>query len=225
MLRPSLPASIEIETNIDVKCGLVYDDPTNIHQIIVNLCTNASHAMGKKKGRLVVTVSHLEQNTKQSSPKMPTQPDSFVVLTVEDSGKGMDEKTRTRIFEPYYTTKSLGEGTGLGLAVIHGIVENCNGFIEVESTSSAGTVVRVYFPAIKEGHGIISGTKKHLSPPTGKENILVIDDEPALTAIIKAILTRLGYHVETTTRSIDALEKFKASPQSFDLIITADMVN
>ena len=220
MLRSSLPASIEIETNVDMKCGLVHADPTNIHQVIVNLCTNGSQAIGNEKGRLAVTLSRVELEAEQLADKPQIQAGPFVVLTVEDTGKGMDEKTMARIFEPYFTSKGLGDGTGLGLAVIHGIVEDCNGFVEVESTPGKGTVLRVYFPAIEEEVVASSETNTHTPLPVGKEKVLVVDDEPDLTEITKIFLTRLGYTVETAVKSIDALEKFRVSPDSFDLVIT-----
>jgi PAS domain S-box-containing protein len=220
LLRSSLPTSIAIETDIKQDCNLVYADPTNIHQVIVNLCTNGSQAIGNAKGRLVVTLSQVELVPAQLVDHADIEAGEFVVLSVEDTGKGMDEITRSRIFEPYFTSKGLGEGTGLGLAVIHGIVEDCNGFVEVESVPDEGTVFRVFFPVVADDVAVVAEEVDNAPMPGGDEKILVVDDEPDLTTITKIFLTRLGYTVETAVTSLDALEKFKLAPASFDLLIT-----
>ena len=220
LLRSSLPTTIDIHTSIDKEIGLVLADPTNIHQIVVNLCTNALHAISNEQGELDVSLGCVYLKPEQVADKPAVQAGSFVVLKVKDTGMGMDEKTMARIFEPYFTTKKQGTGTGLGLAVIHGIVEDCNGFIEVESTFGKGTTFQVFLPTIKEEHAVITDKEDTTRLPTGNERIFYIDDEPALIDIGQSILTRLGYSVTTATNSIEALKKFQEFPDAFDLVIT-----
>ncbi len=220
MMRSSLPATIEMETSIDQRVGMVMADPTSIHQLVVNLCTNASHAIGNDMGKMKVALHSIELGEEQLADKPVINAGSFVVLTVKDSGEGMDEKTKAQIFEPYFTTKEPGKGTGLGLAVIHGIVEQCNGFIEVESSPGQGSEFLVFLPVIDEAIDKVS-TGKEITPlPSGREKILLVDDEPAITQIGQAVLTGLGYDVTAETKSGIALEKFQAAPESFDLVIT-----
>jgi len=219
MLRSSFPATIDIEMNIEQE-SIVLADPTNIYQLVVNFCINAMHAIGNKQGVLAISLTrkYLEPGEIADKPKVQAGP--FVVLRVKDSGKGMDERTLARIFEPYFTTKEQGKGTGLGLAVAHGIVEKCNGFIEVTSAPEKGTDFHIYLPVIEEEQ--VKGTeeKNNSTLPMGDENILFVDDEQAITDVGQAILTSLGYRVTTTTKSVDALEKFRAAPEFFDLVIT-----
>ena len=150
MLRSTLPTSITIETDIDRDSGMILADPTSIHQIIVNLCTNASHAMPDKKGVLSVSLQSKKCKVAEMIGKTALPPGNFIVLTVHDGGHGMDKTTLNRIFEPYFSTKELGDGTGLGLALVHGIVQECNGFIDVESTVGEGSTFKIIFPAIKK---------------------------------------------------------------------------
>lgn len=221
MLRSSLPATIDIQTDIEANSGLVLADPTTIHQVVVNLCTNASHAIGKEKGKLEVRLSQIEIGSEQLIGKTDVEAGLFIDLSVKDSGEGMDEETMERIFEPYFTTKKQGEGSGLGLAVTHGIVEKCNGFITVESTPGDGSTFHVFLPCVTENSAETQIPEKNSPLPAGnKERILVVDDEPDLLEIEGSLLTRLGYTVSTETKSPEALETFRAEPESFDLIIT-----
>lgn len=220
MLRSSLPASIDIKTNIAPKSWQVLADPTNIHQIVVNLCTNAAQAIGNTKGLLEVSLNRVDLDSEQVADKPHVQAGSFVVLMVKDNGAGMDEETVARIFEPYFTTKKQEEGTGLGLAVIHGIVEDANGFIQVESRLGEGSSFHIYLPDVQEDTIVVSEAEENAPLPTGNERILIVDDEPDLTDVAEIHLTRLGYSVTTKTKSTEALDIFLASPDSFDLIIT-----
>ena len=149
-----------------------------------------------------------------------SQPGPFVLLSVKDSGDGMDANTVARIFEPYFTTKKKGEGTGLGLAVIHGVVEECDGFIKVESSPGEGTLIGIYLPAIEDTSPSIMYGEDSDPLPMGQENILFVDDEAAITEINKSVLSSLGYQVTVETKSMEALQKFKADPEAFDLVIT-----
>jgi len=220
LLRSSLPTTIEIQTSIDKESGLVHANPTSIHQIVVNLCTNASQAITNEKGKLQVTLGRTYLNPGQVVDGPAAQGGPFIVLTVQDDGKGMDEKTVARIFEPYFTTKRQGEGTGLGLAVIHGIVKEHHGVIEVKSAPGEGTTFQVYLPAVEEKGVTITEEVARLPLPTGNERILFVDDEPAIVNASRSILTSLGYNVTTETESTKALEKFQASADAFDLVIT-----
>ena len=218
MLRASIPSSIDINMDIDKNCGSIESDPTNIHQIIVNLCTNAFQAMENEKGSLTVTLKRQKNQAKQIADKTIPQ-GSFVVLTVSDTGWGMDKETVQRIFDPFFTTKDVDKGTGLGLAVIHGIVQDSKGFIEVESTPGQGSTFRVYFPVLKKD---IPPPKKLIETdvPTGTERILLVDDEPLLVKLEQKQLEMAGFQVTGISDSTDALREFQSDPNKFDLIIT-----
>ncbi len=218
MLRSTLPTTIAIEGHVDPECGSILADPTNIHQIVVNLCTNAYHAMENEKGTLTVTLSRTEIQ-KENSVESDVLPGPFVELSIKDTGQGMDKKTMARIFEPYFTTKDIGKGSGLGLAVLHGIVKTLHGFVRVESEPGKGSTFHVYIPALEEvaATSIKIGQK---SIPKGTERILVVDDESVIVSLNKAILERLGYTVTATTSSVEALEKVRTQGDEFDLVIT-----
>lgn len=220
MMRSSLPTTIDIETDIDKDSGQALVDPTSIHQVLMNLCTNASHAMGNAKGMLKVTLSRTDLKSEQLPDNQTVDGGPFLVLTVKDSGKGMDAKTMERIFEPYFTTKKQGEGTGLGLAVIHGIIADCKGFIKVESSPGKGSTFQVYLPALEEDVIVPTDTEDNSPLPTGNERILYVDDEPAIAKVAEISLSRLGYQVTIETESPKALQKFQDGPESFDLVIT-----
>jgi len=219
MLRSTLPATIDISTDIAREGTLVFADPTSIHQIVVNLCTNGLRAIGREQGHLRVTVKNIPRSSLQVPEEADADAAAFVELRVKDSGKGMDKKTMARIFEPYFTTREQGEGTGLGLAVIRGIVQKFNGFIRVESVPGEGSVFSIYLPAAGEGYdGEKEQEEENLA--TGHERILFVDDEPAIAGFGRSFLKSLGYHVETEIDSVAALAKFTADPAAFDLIIT-----
>ena len=225
MMRSSLPTTISIEEDIDPDCGEITADSTQLHQVVINLCTNAFQAMENQKGTLTVKLQRTEIAAEEikgitGEPKTPAG--SFIVLSVSDSGHGMDQATKERIFEPYFTTKEIGQGTGLGLAVIHGIIESCKGFIKVESEPGQGTTFQVYIPALKRY--IVTPTQEttggHELLPTGTERILVVDDEEAILKLHEAILKRLNYEITSTTDSRKALELIRSHPDKFDLIVT-----
>ena len=220
LIRASLPSTVDIQATIAKEDDMVLADPTSIHQIVVNLCTNAFHAIGNKKGRVEVTLGCEYLEKSQITASENVQPGSFVVLSVKDNGKGMDEQTVARVFEPYFTTKKEGEGTGLGLAVTHNIVEECNGFIEVISRLEEGTTIRIYLPAVGEELSPIPTEDDDNPLATGTENILFVDDEPAIVDVSQSFLTSLGYHVTTETNSQNALKKFEEDPEAFDLVLT-----
>ena len=217
LLRASLPASIEIRQNLEKGCALA--DATQIHQILMNLCINAAHAMDDH-GVLEVNLDrvHLRESDLESLSLIGLKPGPYLKLSVSDSGRGMDAETIHRIFEPYFTTKEVGKGTGLGLSVVHGIVKRLEGAVSVQSIVAKGTTFSIYIPAIE-------GEDEDCSMPFdgiagGKESILLIDDEQIMVELGTMILERLGYQVTPATGSLQALELFRANADRFDLIIT-----
>ncbi len=217
LLRASLPATIEIHHDIPSNLGVVMADQTKIHQVIMNLCTNAFHAMEAAGGRLDVLLDSVVSGAEEA-PGHLLGPGRYLKLTVRDDGLGMDAGTISRIFDPYFTTKKLGKGTGMGLATVHGIVQDHGGAILVNSAPGEGAVFELFFP-VYEGEGASKSTdRKPL--PTGAERILFVDDEKPLIDIGKKILERLGYTVEARSSSHEALEVFRADPLHFDLVIT-----
>lgn len=218
LLRASLPSTIEFIENIRA-FGKVLADPTQIHQIIMNLCTNASHAMSETGGELSVSLLRVKAPEELSVPNnLPPGP--YLKLTVSDTGCGMTPDVVDRIFEPYFTTKGIDKGTGLGLAVVHGIVENHGGLISVESAPGKGSSFHIYLPEIIDPVKDSKTIEKEKTIFTGSERILVVDDEPPIMRMLKRILERFGYEVDGTTNGMEALELFKAKPDQFDLIIT-----
>ncbi len=221
MLRSTLPATIAIEERIDPDCGMILANPTNIQQIIVNLCTNAMHAMTENKGTLTVGLHRKELSASEIPRKPFLSPGDFVVCSVSDTGCGMDDLTMGHIFEPYFTTKEVGKGSGLGLSLVHGIVQDCKGFIKVTSRIRKGTTFTVYIPAIRASTVTTAiPDQKNETTPAGSERILIVDDEPLLVKINEKRLQNAGYQVTAVTNSRKALEIFLNQPDMFDLLIT-----
>ena len=219
LLRASIPASIDIVHKIDDNCHPVMGDATQIHQVIMNLCTNAYHAMQDKGGKLEVILSEVNVGYDETMEKIGMQPGRHLQLLVIDEGCGMDAAVLDRIFEPYYTTKEQGKGTGLGLSVIHGIVKNHRGDITATSSPGKGTTFKVYLPVIEE-----NDTAAEFEPSSeaakGNERILLIDDEEQIVSMEQQMLENLGYEVTARTDSTEALREFSEKPQNFDLVIT-----
>jgi PAS domain S-box-containing protein len=221
MLRASIPSTISIMQHIDLPQGkgAILASPTEVHQILMNLCTNAAHAMRERGGTLEIVLASIEMSEQAIELAPKIEPGTYVKLTVSDTGQGMNEEILTRIFEPYFTTKGQGEGTGLGLSVVHGIVHSCNGAIKVNSKPGNGTTFEVFFPLLKAEE--VKSEEKCSDPlPKGSESILLVDDEHELAATAETMLKRLGYNVTTKTDSYDALETFSSNPTLFDLIIS-----
>jgi len=220
LMRASLPTTIDIREDIDSECGSIIANPTNVHQVLINLCTNALHAMAEEKGILTVKLKRVAIGEQEEGLPPDASAGTFIELLVSDSGCGMDKKTMERIFEPYFTTKEVGRGSGMGLALVHGIVQGCGGFIKVESEPGFGSTFHVYFPALAEGSGVVEEEKESESLPLGDERIMTVDDEKIIIGMYKATLEKLGYKVTAHTSSEKSLEEFRRSPESFDLIIT-----
>ncbi len=215
MLRSTIPTTIDIRTNTQ-KAGPVLADPTQIQQVLLNLCGNAAHAMRSKGGRLTVELMSMDLHPPLPHPELAEGP--YVRLTVSDTGHGMSKEVKDRVFEPFFTTKGVGEGTGLGLSVVHGIVRSHKGAITIYSEPGVGSSFCVYLPLIgDQAPAEISVTTP---PPRGKGRVLFVDDEAALVDLGKKMLEYLGYEVVPQTSSRDALEAFQAQPERFDLLIT-----
>jgi PAS domain S-box-containing protein len=217
LLRSSIPTSIEIRENIPGDVDTILADPTQINQVLINLCTNADHAM-PDGGIISVTLKNVEIDEDAAAQHPELKPGGYVNLAVSDTGKGISRQEIDRIFDPYYTTKEVGRGTGMGLAVVHGIVKGHNSIIEVKSEPGKGTTFNIFFPVV-EKEAVVE-TETHETLPTGDERILFIDDEASIARLGRQRLERLGYKVEATTNPIEALDLFRLQPDKFDLVIT-----
>ncbi len=218
LLRSSLPTTIVIQQDIDPDLNMVVADPTQIHQILMNLCTNAYHAMEETGGILSISLKNevLSQVALDGHPDI--QPGNFIHLSIGDSGPGIAPEIQERIFDPYFTTKEVGKGTGMGLAIVHGIVKSYGGFIVCRSVIGEGTVFDIKLPAMTEPS--VPEAKPVTINPVGNERILFIDDEKILTEMAQSMLQRLGYTVTICTSSLEALAIFQSQPDAFDLVIT-----
>jgi len=218
LLRASLPSTIEIKPQIRTD-ALVMGDPTQIHQVLMNLCTNAEHAMREHGGLLSVELEDIKIDNVLALSTLEIKSGKYVKLAVSDTGYGMPPYVIHRIFDPFFTTKEPGEGTGMGLSVVHGIVSSYGGAIKVYSNPGQGSTFRVFLPAIEmDLEPQIS--VEEFTPAGGSERILFIDDEMTLVEFSKELFESLGYKVTTRTSSIDALNLFRADPDAFDLVIT-----
>ena len=218
MLRASLPTTISIQHHIEKDTGVIEADPTQIHQVLMNLCTNASHAINEKDGVLEISLGNIDLDHRAAADIPGLKAGSYLKLSVKDSGEGIRPEAQQQIFNPYFTTKEKGKGTGLGLAVVQGIVKSNNGAVTVESEVGKGATFQVYLPTLKRK--LIADDEISTPLPMGCENILLVDDEQPLVEIGRQMLERLGYSVATRTSSIEALELFKVDPNRFDLVIT-----
>ncbi len=219
-IRASLPATIEVRQRIETDAKAAAD-PAQVHQLLMNLFTNAAHAMQEEGGILTVTLSELEIDSGffASQPDLSVGP--YLQLTVGDTGCGMDRGVRERIFDPFFTTKTQPEGTGLGLSVAHGIVKGHGGAITVESTPGRGTLVSVYLPVVEAAAAAPEAPDARM--PSGRERILFVDDEEFQVDIARQMLRRIGYRVSAYSGARKALARFRSDPRQFDLVIT-DMV-
>jgi len=218
LIRSTIPASIEIKQTISHDCGIIKADPTQIHQVVMNLATNAYHAMEDTGGVLKVNLKEIELG-KQDLPSPDMEPGPYACLIIADSGTGIDDNVIDKIFDPYFTTKEQGKGTGMGLAVIHGIIQNAGGNIQVYSNPNKGTEFHVYLPVVQSSFEQQETQTTELLQ-RGTEQILLVDDEDAIAFMEKQMLERLGYSVVSRTSSIEALEAFRVNPDNFDLVIT-----
>ncbi len=219
LIRASLPSTIEIRQNIRTTSSVIQADPTQIHQVLMNLCINAGHAMEDKGGELGVSLDSLVFEDDGMTKNLGLIPGDYIRLAVSDTGCGMDHEIIEKIFEPFFTTKEQGKGTGMGLSVVHGIVKSHRGAVKVDSELEKGTTFSVFLPKA-EHESAISQTDNQEPVPRGTGRILFIDDEEYIADMVSEMLTSLGYEVITHTSSVQALDIFRARPDMFDLVIT-----
>jgi two-component system CheB/CheR fusion protein len=217
-LRASLPTTLEIRENIQKETGFILADPTQIHQVVMNLCSNAAHAMREKGGVLGVSLAETEVDAEMARRYPDLRRGPYLRLTVTDTGAGMTAQVLERAFDPFFTTKKPGEGSGMGLAVVHGIVKDHGGAITVYSEAGKGSTFNVFFPRMKAEAPGLDISSEPLA--TGHERILLVDDEEAQVRSVRKMLERLGYRVAVKTDSEEALALFRKAPEMFDLVIT-----
>jgi len=218
LLKSSLPATIRINLSIGDGSTMVLADPTQIHQVVVNLCTNAAHAMREKGGVLDIRLDDESVSASEAQHPLDLAEGDYVKLTVRDTGTGIDPAIIDRIFDPFFTTKGPDGGTGLGLSIVYGIVRDYGGGVDVASEPGRGTTVTAYIPLIENGE--LPAALKSDPIPGGKERILFVDDEAELVELGSVMLDSLGYQTAVRTSSIEALEAFMAGPYRYDLVIT-----
>ena len=217
-IRASVPTTIEIRLSIDRDAGVIIADPTQMHQVIMNLCSNAADAIGDKVGVIEVSLIGVDADHMDALTSLDLTSTRYVKLSVRDSGSGMDEETIARIFDPFFTTKKVGKGTGLGLSVVHGIISRHDGMIDINSEPGKGTTVAVYLPCVDAAEKV--PTTSDESIPIGSERILLIDDEIVVIQSLQRILSRLGYQVQTMASGTAALEALSEAPGRYDIVVT-----
>jgi signal transduction histidine kinase/ActR/RegA family two-component response regulator len=218
LLRASLPSSVSIQSDVAVTNDTVMADATQIHQVVINLCTNAAHAMREKGGTLEVTLKPLDLDRHSAAAYNAIEPGPYVHLSVRDTGTGIAPDIIDRIFEPFFTTKPAGTGTGMGLSVVHGIVKSLKGDVKVYSRPGSGTVFHVVLP--REAEQADAQEAAEPAAPGGNESILLIDDEKLLLDVGMRLLNSLGYTVTALHNPVEALELFRQDPAAFDSVIT-----
>ncbi len=217
LIRAATPSTIAISVNTSDASGFVLADPVQMQQVLINLCTNAAHAMRDKGGTLDIELADFTVAPSDKGPP-EIEPGAYMRLTVADTGAGIPPAIMERIFDPFFTTKKFGEGTGLGLSVVHGIVRQAGGHITVESKPSSGSTFTLYFPSIAGEPD--ADTTEDDAVPTGSERILFIDDEETIVEMCEDILAELGYRVTSMRDSTAALDLFRRDPSGFDIVMT-----
>ncbi|MBF0229251.1 MAG: response regulator [Desulfamplus sp.] len=223
LIRSTIPATIGIKDNISKKCGVINADPTQIHQIVMNLAINAYHAMEETGGTMTISLKEVELNPELNEDDLINnniQKGIYACLTVADTGTGIPENIKDKIFDPFFTTKKQGKGTGLGLSSVHGIVIGCGGTIRVNSEIGKGTEFNIYLPVAESYLKKDDVIQVNIPTQGGNERILIVDDEVVLITLQKGLLERLGYQVTSRSSSIEALEAFRSNPDKFDVVIT-----
>jgi PAS domain S-box-containing protein len=219
LVRATLPAMVEIRTDLDADTAMVSADATQIHQVLVNLATNASHAIGPQGGTIEVRLESIDLTPQMPACGPDLRPAPYARLTVRDNGSGMTPEVMARIFDPFFTTKPLGQGTGLGLSIVHGIMQSCGGAVRVESEVGVGTAFHLYFPTVMSAEAR-DPTGRHLALPGGGQHILLIDDEDSLVRLGTILLTKQGYRVTGCTDPQSAIQQFRREPESFHAVVT-----
>lgn len=219
LIRSSLPTTIELSQSIDNTCGSIMADPGQMHQVLMNLCTNAKQAIGVNHGEMHIRLAQLQPaELTVLAGQLENQSTPYIHLAVRDSGCGMDAQTLERIFDPFFTTREKEQGTGLGLAVVHGIVKKHQGVLTVESEVGKGTVFNIFFPVIEQEDDTVTAVCSR--EYRGNERIMIIDDDEAVGSVTQLILGKLGYRVTLFSDSLEAVKHFRENPQSCDLVLT-----
>ncbi len=217
-LRSTIPATIDIHEKISAIDETVLADPIQINQVVMNLCINASQAMEQTGGRLTIIVEKVVSNADSVDRWSDLPKGDYAKVAVSDTGPGIDSQIIDRIFDPYFTTKEIGKGSGMGLAVVHGIVKNLGGFVFIDSEPGGGTTFSILLPLTTEKSEAVTEATEDL--PMGNETILFVDDEKSLVYMTQEMLAHLGYQVTAEINPIDALAIFQLNPDQFDLVIT-----
>ena len=221
LLRATLPAGIKLITACDAATPPILADATQIHQVVMNLCTNAWHALKEQPGQIAVDLAPVTLAHPLHSPHAVLQPGLYARLSVRDTGCGMEPETVERIFDPFFTTKPVGQGTGLGLSVVHGIVQGHEGAIVVDSSPGQGTTFHLYFPAVEAAAHPREPAGTTPAQPQGKNrHLLYLDDEEMLVELIRAKFEPLGYRVTGCTKPAEAIDAVRADPSRFDVVVT-----
>lgn len=223
MVRATLPANIEIKLELQEYPSHIIADSTQIHQVILNICANAYHAMEDGGGTLDIILKPLDSSkingTFLQAAKQPFKNKAYLMLSIRDTGCGISQQEQEKIFDPFFTTKEVGKGTGLGLAVVHGIVEKHQGKIVVESEVNKGTTFKIFFPVVKE-QNIEAEPIIDEIPRSENGHILIVDDEPHLVKVYKTFLENLGYAITICSNGLDALKLLKKNIYQYDLVLT-----
>lgn len=222
LLRCSMPSTIAIELDLDAPSDTILADPSQIQQVLMNISANAAHAMSQSGGTFAISLREVTFKDGESTPDTSLRPGRYIMLRVSDTGTGIPENIRHHIFEPFFTTKEPGKGTGMGLAVVFGIVKSHQGAIIAESKVDKGSTFTIFFPSVEEAAEEKPNERSPL--PTGKEHLLVVDDEPSVVTVIAETLKHLGYQVTTAMSGAEALKKFEDSREGFDLVITDEVM-
>jgi PAS domain S-box-containing protein len=217
-LRATIPTNIDIQQSINADVDTVFADPTQINQVLINLCTNSFHAMEQTGGTLDIGMQNLVLAEDATAIDPALVPGNYIKVTVSDTGEGISPQIVDRIFDPFFTTKDIGKGSGMGLSVVQGIIKSYGGAISVESQPGKGTTVNLFFPVVEEE--VVLESKPAEESPTGNERILFIDDEASIVNLARGMLVRLGYQVESRTSPLEALALFRSKPDEFDMVIT-----
>lgn len=219
LLRSSLPTTIEVKLALENELCQVQADPSQVHQVLMNLCTNAAHAMRPRGGKLSIKLAMVQADEEYCRTISELQPGAYVAMSVRDTGHGMPPEVIERIFDPFFTTKEVGEGTGLGLSVIHGVMVDHGGAIQVQSEIDKGSLFTVYWPCMATAVEVVKDRQAWVLEG-GNERILFVDDEEEIVRVRKRMLQYLGYQVETAANGVEAAELFRQNPDGFDLLIT-----
>jgi len=222
MIKTLISANIAVNLRIESQSPIIRGDPVQIHQVLMNLCSNANHVLQEKGGIIEIILTEINLNESNRNqiiiPKL--KPGNYVRLTVSDNGPGMDKGIIDRVFDPFFTTKRQGEGTGMGLAVVHGIVQNHGGAVSVESEPGKGAAFHCYFPVVAEIESVVENEIISDKIKGGKETILFVDDEADILDVCGEMLKNLGYDIISSSVSKEALKIFQDQPEKFDLLIT-----